>query len=245
MKKFVKLVKNESLKLWGQTSFRVLAIIIAVLLVLTPLFNFLLYEILGSFNFGFYYEDYLDEAADARESGEELEAIEYETLYEAEKYFADNGFDGNSAEYSLYYMEYEALMLARSSLKVLSEGKFTVEELNDSYYTSLDQIYLFLVDYGLYDDTDAQGYYQYNVMTVVKNAIDERGVDGIMTAVETELTNLRFNIENFSMKFYYEQMLASATDTKESAKSELELARSRLETDLPEADKNNYEAYLT
>ncbi len=245
MKKFVNLVKNESLKLWGQTSFRVLAIIIAVFLVLTPLFNFLLYEVLGSFNFGFDYEDYLDDAAEAREAGDELEAVEYETLYEAEKYFADKGFDGNSAEYSIYFMEYEALMLARSSLKLLSEGKFTAEELNDSYYTSLDQVYLFLVDYGLYDDTDAQGYYQYNVMSVVKNAIDERGVDGIMIAVETELTNLRFNIENFSMKFYYEQMLASAVDTKESAKSELEIARSRLETDLPEADKAYYEVYLT
>lgn len=245
MKKFINLVKNESLKLWGQTSFRVLAIIIAVILVLTPVVNFLLYEVLGSLGFGFDYEEYLDRAAEARESGEELEAIQYETLYEAEKYFADNGFDGNSAEYSIYYWEYEALMLARSSLSVLSEGKFTIEELNDSYYTSLDQIYMFLVDYGLYDDTDAQGYYQYNVLSVVKNAIDERGVDGIMTAVETELTNLRFNIENFSMKFYYEQMLASARDAKDSAKAELELAEARLETDLPQADKQYYEAYLS
>ncbi len=244
MKKFINLVKNESLKLWGQTSFRVLAIIIAVILVLTPLVNFLMYRLLGMLGFGFDSEEYLDRAAEARESGNELEAIEYDTYYEAEKYFADNGFDGNSAEYSIYFTQYRDLMLARSSLAVLSEGKFSIEELNDSYYTSLDQIYLFLVDYGLYDDTDAQGYYQYNVLTVVKNAIDERGIDGIMTAVDTELANLRFNIENFSMKFYYEQMLATAREIKASAKAEYESTDARLESDLPEADKKYYEAYL-
>ncbi|MBQ4141426.1 MAG: ABC transporter permease [Clostridia bacterium] len=243
MKKFIDLVKNESLKLWGQTSFRVLTIILAVILVLTPIFNFLIYELLGLFEFGTDYEEYLDRAAEARESGEELEAIELETLYEAEKYFADKGLDGTSAEYSIYYFDYEALLLARSSLSVLSEGKFSLEELNDSYYTSLDQVYLFLVDYGLYEDTDAQGYYQYNVLTVVKSAIDERGIDGIIAAVDTELTNLRFNIENFSMKFYYEQMLASARDTVKSAKAELESTKIRLESDLPEADRKYYEAY--
>ncbi len=245
MKKFTDLVKNESLKLWGQTSFRVLIIILAVLLILTPLFNLLMYELLNGLSFGMSYEDYLDQADAARTAGEVLEAREYETLYEAEKYFADRGLDRSSAEYAIYYISYQDLMLAKSSLQILSEGTFSAEELHDSYYSSLDPIYSFLIEYGFYDDTDSQGYYQYNVLSVVTQALEDRDASAWITAIETELTNLRFNIENFSMKFYYEQMLSSADEIISSIKAELEEMRSLLSGNLPEEDRAYYESYLS
>ncbi len=244
MKRFLDLVKNESLKLWGQTSFRVLAIILAVLLILTPLFNLLMYELLDMLGFGGWsYEDYLDQADTAREAGEELEAREYETLYEAEKYFAELGLDGSSAEYAIYYIDYQELMLARSALEILAEGNFSTEELHDSYYSSIDTIYTFLVGYGFYDDTDSQGYYQYNVISVVKQALEDRDISAWITAIETELANLRFNIENFSMKFYYDQMLAGADEVITYVKADLDEMNSLLEGDLPEEDRAYYESY--
>ena len=88
MKKFIDLVKNESLKLWGQRSFRVLLIIIGVILVLTPFSSFALDSALGSLEFEVMtHEDYRQKADEARAAGNELEAREYEVYYDVELYF--------------------------------------------------------------------------------------------------------------------------------------------------------------
>lgn len=246
MKKFADLVKNESLKLWGQKSFRVLMIIIGVILVLSPFSEYALGSSLDSLDFDDEtYEDYREKADKARTSGEELEAREYETYYNTGLYFAEKGLDQSSVEYSLYYLGYLDLALTRSTLEILSEGEFTAEQLRTSYYSSLDELYTFLTDYGFYDDTGANGYPQYNVLDVVLAALADKSADEWIKVVDSELDSLRFNIEHFSMKAYYEQMKTFAQDRiaslKEGQAESLELLKN---ANLPEADKNYHEALL-
>ena len=129
MKSFINLVKNESLKLWGQKSFRVLLIIIGVILVLTPFVRLTFDSALSGFDTGDPVETYKNQADSARESGDELRAAEYDVYYEVELYFKEKGFSRTSAEYSLYYTELLNLSLTRSSLELISSGKFTPEQL--------------------------------------------------------------------------------------------------------------------
>ena len=213
MKKFVDLVKNESLKLWGQKSFRVLLIILAVILVLTPSLNAAFVSSLSNTAYDEPDpENYKQRAEDARAEGDELKAREYEVYYETELYFAEGGYYRSSVEYSLYYHSYLELAMARSSLRLISEGEYTVDMLNGSYYSSLDELYAFLTDFGFYDDMGENGYMQYNVLTIVNQALADRSAEEWIKSVESELASVCFNIENFSMRSYYGQLKTFAQE---------------------------------
>lgn len=246
MKSFINLVKNESLKLWGQRSFRVLLIIIGVILVLTPLSSVALSSALGGFDYEEpTHEDYRQKADEARAAGNELEAREHEVYYETELYFAEKGLDRSSVEYSIYYLDMLQMSLARSSLEILSEGEFTAEQLRDSYYSSLDELYTFLTDYGFYDDMGSNGYLQYNVLEIVNTALEDRSAEEWISTVDSEIDSIRFNIEHFSMKAYYEQLKTFAEETVASLTAERDEALAYLKNgNLPEADKNFQTALL-
>lgn len=246
MKKFTALVKNESLKLWGQKSFRVLMIILGVILVLTPFVNYALVMSLDSLDFTDQTaEDYLEQADAARDLGDELQARYYEVYYETELYFAERGLSHSSVEYSLYYLGYLELSMTRSTLELLSEGEYTPEQLRNSYYASIDELYTFLTEYGFYDDTGANGYPQYNVLDVVITALTDKSAEEWIKTVDSELDSIRFNIEHFSMKAYYDRMKTFADDRiaslKASQAESLELLKN---ANLPELDKNYHNALL-
>ena len=134
MKKFIDLVKNESLKLWGQRSFRVLLIIIGVILVLSPLSSLAIEASLSNLSYDdMTHEDYKQKADEARAAGEELEAREHEVYYETILYFVEQELAYSSVEYALYYYTYLDLSLARSSLALIESGEYTPEQLKLSY----------------------------------------------------------------------------------------------------------------
>ncbi|MBO5702171.1 MAG: ABC transporter permease subunit [Clostridia bacterium] len=247
MKKFVNLVKNESLKLWGQKSFRVLLIIIGIILVLTPFSSVAMNSALGSFEYEeLTHEDYRQKAEEARAAGEELEARECEVYYEVELYFAEKGLASSSVEYSLYYLDLLDLSLARSTLVILSEGEYTAENLRSSYYSSLDELYVFLTDYGFYDDMGTNGYMQYNVFEIVLTALEDKSAEDWIKAIDSELDSIRFNIEHFSMKSYYDRMKTFAQDSVkalEAGKAQsLELIKN---SNLPESERNYHQALIS
>ena len=247
MKKFIDLVKNESLKLWGQRSFRVLLIIIGVILVLTPFSSFALDSALGSLEFEVMtHEDYRQKADEARAAGNELEAREYEVYYDVELYFIEQGFSQSSVEYSLYYSDLLDLSFARSALAILSEGEYTAESLRSSYYSSLDELYYFLTDYGFYDDMGANGYLQYNVLETVLAALEDKSAEEWMKTLDSELDSIRFNIEHFSMKAYYDRMKTFADDTvyalQEARSESLEILKN---SNLPESEINYRKALIS
>ena len=246
MKKFIDLVKNESLKLWGQRSFRVLLIIIGVILVLSPLSNLAIEASLSSLSYdNMTHEDYKQQADEARAAGEELEAREYEVYYETILYFVEQELAYSSVEYALYYYTYLDLSLARSSLALIESGEYTPEQLKLSYYSSLDELYAFLVDYGYYDDMGATGYLQYNVLDVVNTALADRSASEWIKTLDSELDSLRFNIENFSMKSYYEQIKDYAVEMVTYYSAERDAALEMIKnTDLPKSDTSYYNALV-
>ena len=246
MKKFVNLVKNESLKLWGQRSFRVLLIIFAVILSLTPVFNLLFTsDYSDMISSGKTHEDYKAQAEAARAEGEELEAYECDVYYEVELYFAEQGLAQSSVEYSLYYVGLRDLSLARSSLELMGSGKYTPEELKLSYYSTLDEFYMFLIDYGFYDDMGANGYLQYNVLDVVKTALEDKSALEWIKIIDSELESLRFDIENFSMKSYYDQLKSYVSESVEYYTTERDVVLEVIKnTSLPESERSYYNAML-
>ena len=246
MKKFVNLVKNESLKLWGQRSFCVLLIIFAVILSLTPVVNLLFTSDFSDMSsFGGSPEDYKEQAEAARAEGEELEAYECDVYYEVGLYFVEQGFTRSSVEYALYYEGLLDLSLARSSLELMGSGKYTPEELKLSYYSTLDELYMFLTDYGFYDDMGANGYLQYNVLDVVKTALEDKSAPEWIKIIDSELESLRFDIENFSMKSYYDQLKSYVRESVAYYTTErdgvLEVIKN---PSLPQAERSYYNAIL-
>lgn len=245
MKKFIDLVKNESLKLWGQKSFRVLLIIIGVILVLSPLSDLMFSGSLGYEDTSKTHEDYREQADEARAEGDELQAREAEAYCDTLLYFAEKGIEYNSPEYSLYYLEYLNFALTRATLVILSEGEYTPEQLKSSYYLSLDGLYTFLTDYGYYDDMGDNGYLNYNVLDIVKTALAEKSAEEWIKIVDSEFESLRFNIEHFSMKAYYEESRSAAVNyiasLKDLQSQAIEYAKN---PGLPESEKIFYQSLL-
>lgn len=137
------LFKNESIKIWSQTSNRVIVIILAVIIVLTPVVSFLFNKIInGSGGSGYtadkQYQNYIDMAEKSRSNTDvysQTEAYYYDTEAASLKFFIDNNI-ADSWKYQIYFYEYSELMSQVEAYRLLTEGKFTFEELSGSYFGS-------------------------------------------------------------------------------------------------------------
>ncbi len=137
------LFKNESIKIWSQTSNRVIVIILAVIIVLTPVVSLLFNKIInGSVGSGYTpdqkYQDYIDMAEKSRSNTDlysQTEAYYYDTEAASLKFFIDNNI-ADSWKYEIYFYEYSELMNQVEGYRLLTEGEYTFEELSGSYFGS-------------------------------------------------------------------------------------------------------------
>lgn len=127
------LIKNEMIKLSKQTSYRIMTVILAAIIILTPVFNFL-FPLLFTFSYdpsdeiGFY----LDEA-DCYEEGS-IERQYYLDCVEPVEFFLDE--DGKvDWKYDFYIYEYEDLYMKVKAYEYIENGKFGREEILDSNYS--------------------------------------------------------------------------------------------------------------
>ncbi len=137
------LFKNESIKIWSQTSNRVLVIILAVIIVMIPILTYLA-NLLLSFGTGYYYgaeqqyENYLEIAESLREyegaAGIDLaEAYYYETEASVIRFFIDRELIG-SWKYDVYYNRYRDAKLRAEAVRLLAEEGFDIDVIDQSSF---------------------------------------------------------------------------------------------------------------
>jgi ABC-2 type transport system permease protein len=157
------LFKNESIKIWSQTSNRVIVIILAVIIIFTPVVSFLFKTIFSGNSYGStdMYENYLDMADRARSNPDvysQTEAYYYEAEAASLKFFIDNNI-ADSWKYQVYFSEYSELMNQVTAYRLLAEGKFTFEELSGSYFGSYVSYFKYSGNPYTYDQSTGTYFY--------------------------------------------------------------------------------------
>ncbi len=149
MKSFSNLVKNELIKIFAQTAYRVLFIIMVVLFMIVPLISkgatALIDGISGFFSIDddiVYYEELVDD------SDEGLEKDFYEITLKSLEYFESNGLDYDSWQYSTMYADYLYFYLSEHIYMCLRDGTVTLEEAEESLFSSYLTDNVTELDYG-------------------------------------------------------------------------------------------------
>ncbi len=132
------LVRNESIKIYRQTGYRVLIIIILALALLIPTGSFVINKITESIDSSVSAEgryDSLIEWAEGMEKEDEpgmkATGAVYRAQADALRFFIDNDLD-TSWKYNLYYQPYSSKREAYALIGMLADGKVTYAELQNT-----------------------------------------------------------------------------------------------------------------
>ena len=143
------LIKNESIKLYRQTGYKVLAIIILVIAILLPVGQFAL-NLFMDWASGIYspeeqYEEYLEIAEDYGERYQEegdLDFLMWQTDYLADaetiKFFLDHDL-AEDWKYRMFYGDLYTDLLTQAYYGLLAEEQVSYDELDDGGYAYLIQ----------------------------------------------------------------------------------------------------------
>ncbi|MBQ7225009.1 MAG: ABC transporter permease [Clostridia bacterium] len=153
MKSFAKLVKNEIIKAFAQTSYKVLLIILAVSFVILPILQFAL----GSFADGFEVifdgdveDDIYDLEKNLESQDDEFDKAYISVRIECLKQLEKHDLSYSSWQYNTMYQDYEALCMAEKAFELLKENIVSFDDLRKTsfgyYLPMLDEEEL---DYSL------------------------------------------------------------------------------------------------
>lgn len=137
MKSFSKLVKNELIKMFAQTAYRVLFIVMVVLFMVVPLLSKGLTALVDGLDSFYDIEDdisYYESLVE--ESEEKLEKDYYEINLNVLKFFDSNGLDYDSWQFSTMYIDYLDFCLSEHIFKYLRDETVTLEEAQESIFGS-------------------------------------------------------------------------------------------------------------
>lgn len=228
MKSFSNLVKNELIKIFAQTAYKVFIIIMVVLFMFVPLLSKGLTALVNGLSGFFDIEDdiaYYEEMVDDYNDG--LERDYYEITLKTLEFFQSNGLDYESWQYSTMYGDYLYFCLSEHIYKCLRDGTVTLEEAKESLFDSCLDDNVTELDYGsayellsterkeyesLIIDSEIADYYEkiYNDLLETKKAYDSYLLD----LKANKLFNEEYKYEIFS----YERALESYDDTLEILK---------------------------
>lgn len=233
MKQFFSLVKNENIKTLKQTSYRVLIVIFAVIILMVPAASKLI-DIAES-------ETYRDDdwllarSEDMEECGEYVIAAYYRSQYDSSMFFTDNGIDDRAPQRSYEY-EYTNLREAYACAKLIADGKADGETVcsygvfNNYLYTYYQYVDPVAYEKFFFDDTEIF-YDEYgNAFDKYGNPIDSSSEDDIKVApytvenakkalpiFEKAYKAVEQKILNFDLKEYYKEQYDLAIKAREAA----------------------------
>ncbi len=158
MKSFVNLVKNEFIKIFAQTAYKVFLIIMVVLFMLVPaLLKGITALIDFADNFYTIEEDIEYYQASLEESDEELYKEYVKIEIESLELFSKNGMGYDSWQYSSMYADYLSICMAEHIYGLLKNGEVTLEEAQDSYFSSYLYDEVAEEEYGIvYEELSAE-----------------------------------------------------------------------------------------
>ena len=156
MKSFAKIVKNELVKIFAQTAYKVLLFIMMGLFLLIPLVNLGITELVESELF-WSPEGIGDQIQDyeymAQNNNDVADKQYYLTKAAVLMFYKDNGMDLDSWQYSTTFSSYDEVCLIECVYGMLSEGEITIEEAKASKFKT------YLQD-GI-DDSSYSIFYEY------------------------------------------------------------------------------------
>lgn len=144
MKSFLKLIKNELIKIFAQTSYKVLIAILLAIFIIIPIGIKGISSILNIGMSSFYsIEDDIElyEELASNEFETELNREYYSVYADALKLYRDNNMDFNSWQYGTMFQSYLSLLVSERAYFLLSNGEITIEEIGESefsYYIEFD-----------------------------------------------------------------------------------------------------------
>ncbi len=127
------LVKNELIKIWKQTSYRIITIALCALIVIIPIGSFALSALMSVDRW-----EPADQIEEYREMAEleemdRLYAVYYLDCVDAIEFFADENGDYDW-KYDFYQYEYQELYIQKRALEIIESGIYSEKEIEDSPY---------------------------------------------------------------------------------------------------------------
>ncbi len=244
------LIKNESIKIYRQTGYRVLIIIILALAILIPVGSFVVDKIMENTMYRYSaqerYESDLKDAENFREEGSKESQIlaEYMTASaDALKFFIDNEIDGSWKE-DMFFEYVRQRTIALYLMQKIADKEFTLNDImeaGESWY--IDDYLSGGKDQDLFDGTKTNPYgYTEDSVVIIDKEVDYSKVDWSAECEELKntLQKDQKRILNASPKLILETYVENAENQLLQAKSALEQAKQEvnLQKSLYEADKN-------
>lgn len=131
----LRLIQNELIKVTRQTSWRVMAIILTVIVIGYPI----LVNIMNNLYSGYSAMDYEKAAAEAES---EIMREYYQTMADTDKYFKDKGFTRENWQCARFYYPYDKACLNVRALELIAEeGKSIYEVLSVFYVDGISRGY--------------------------------------------------------------------------------------------------------
>lgn len=244
MKRFFAMVKNENIKTMKQTSYRVLLIIFAVIILAVPIISKLISS-LSAWELDEDYEWYLIMSEDYQESGDKAHASYYRSIYEAEKYLADHEIKSGSPAYNYYGYEFESLYTARECTKEIHAGNISVEEAQNVFYDYPDKYYQYyaadasesdcILDPNAWEKYDES--YDWEEFEAIRNASWEmENIEKADAIFAAKLEELEDSLLNFDLMEYYKEQAENTTAAVKNMETEVEIRRKAYEADPQDED---------
>lgn len=149
MKSFTNLVKNELIKMFAQTAYRVMLIIMVVLLILVPLIFKGLSALIDGLGGFFDIEDDIKGYKEIiEETDDKLEKDYYEINLKALEFFANNDLDYDSWQYATMFGDYLYFYLSEHIFTCLRDGTVTWEDAENSSFSECLNDDMLDGDYG-------------------------------------------------------------------------------------------------
>lgn len=227
MKRFFALVKNENIKTLKQTSYRVLIIIFAVIILLVPVFSKII-AVAESMS----YRDnewLLKSAEQLEEHGEYVGAAYYRSQYDSAMFFENNGI-ADSAPQRSYEYEYTKLREAYACAKLIADGKVDGETVRTyGYFYDYFESYYRYVDPDAYNEFffgDAEAYKYDKDGNLINNPSEDdfklapytvENAKKALPIFEKEYKAIEQKILDFDLKEYYKEQYDLAVANRENA----------------------------
>lgn len=158
MNGILRLLKNELIKIYHQTSWRVMTVIVLVIVTGYPILVDLLNDINRSFA-GFDYEKLAESAPEGS-----IEKENYLSSAAADAYFNEKGMDVDNWQYIRYYHEYRDTLCTERALRLIAEEGRDINEVLDVFfingvhkkYSGISDTGKFEYDIQVFDDNSGE-----------------------------------------------------------------------------------------
>ena len=224
------LVKNELIKITKQTGFRVIFIIFACLIAVTPLLGRAANALGSLFSSGDFEQDaeyFSTSAEECRSNGDWSGWIYHRAAYEMRAFYIENGLSNKDAEYEIYSNELENAYAVRSALSLLKDGTYgSWERLADDDYWNISYRVKELMSKLGIDANDGSG----STEQAEEDAVSKESLEALASALPPHISSIEKRIKEFAIESYYADNIKEFETYRAAAKARADSAEAAYES---------------